>query len=97
MLWNRTFEKASALVEEFKDEFPDLHLEAFENLEEICNQPIDLLVNTTSVGMDGQSSIVDLQAWKSVAHVADIIYKASVMRDAHNRELLLPCTIERAT
>ncbi len=72
-LVNRTMAKAQQLVEEFSPIFPETEIQA-----EVCSNlfhlPIDLLLNTTSVGMKNEESPVDLTQFQTLHHVADIIY-----------------------
>lgn len=74
-IWNRTQEKAEQLIEELQNLFPDADIRYINNLE---SESTGILINTTSVGMDGKSSPLDssvsLQACKLTA---DIIYNPS--------------------
>ncbi|MBF0286582.1 MAG: shikimate dehydrogenase [SAR324 cluster bacterium] len=72
-LVNRTIAKAKHLVEEFSPVFPQTQLRA-EQIENLYSLPIDLFVNTTSVGMEGDKSPADLNQFKILHYVADIIY-----------------------
>ncbi len=90
-LVNRTISKSQQLVDEFSPIFPETQLRT-EQLENLHNISIDLLVNTTSVGMDGDKSPADLNEFKMVQHVADIIYtpqQTPLLKQA--KQLNIPC------
>lgn len=72
-LINRTQEKAEKLLEELRPMLPEVELN-LGDLEQERDQNIDLLVNTTSVGMKPGESPVDLGCFLRVRRVADIIY-----------------------
>lgn len=71
---NRTTERARQLIHEFQEQFPGTDLQVAE-LEALHAEPWDLLVNTTTVGMEHPESPVDLHAFQEVRYLADIIYK----------------------
>lgn len=73
-IWNRSAHKAQHLAQEFQTEFPQLKINAVQKIEELQPYPIDLLVNTTSVGMNGVDSVLNLEQWSGIQHVVDIIY-----------------------
>ncbi len=76
MLHNRTAERAEKLVTEFSQYFPMTQLEAV-SLQAIHETPLDLLVNTTTVGMFSSDLPVDLKKCRKINLLADIIYRPS--------------------
>ena len=74
MVHNRTAERAEKLVTEFSQYFPLTQLEAV-SLQTIHETPLDLLVNTTTVGMFSSDLPVDLKKCRKVNLLADIIYR----------------------
>ena len=74
MIHNRTVERAEKLVTEFSQYFPLTQLEAV-SLQTIHETPLDLLVNTTTVGMFSSDLPVDLKKCRKVNLLADIIYR----------------------
>ena len=76
MLHNRTAERAEKLVAEFSQYFPLTQLEAV-SLQTIHETPLDLLVNTTTVGMFSSDLPVDLKKCRKINLLADIIYRPS--------------------
>lgn len=70
---NRTAERAEKLVTEFSQYFPQTKLEAV-SLQTIHETPLDLLVNTTTVGMFSSDLPVDLKECRKINLLADIIY-----------------------
>lgn len=82
---NRTIDRAAALAEAF-----GARLFVFEWAEasQLLDQ-VDILVNTTSLGMNGQNELdLDLSNLKAGAIVADVVYvplRTSLLRDAQNR------------
>ena len=76
MLHNRTAERAEKLVTEFSRYFPLTQLEAV-SLQTIHETPLDLLVNTTTVGMFSSDLPVDLKKCRKINLLADIIYRPS--------------------
>ena len=72
-LINRTIAKAQQLVEEFSPVFPETEFQVVD-LANLFHVPIDLLLNTTSVGMKNDESPVDLAQFQTLHHVVDIIY-----------------------
>ncbi|MED5515281.1 MAG: shikimate dehydrogenase [SAR324 cluster bacterium] len=76
MLHNRTAERAEKLVTEFSRYFPMTQLEAV-SLQTIHETPLDLLVNTTTVGMFSSDLPLDLKKCRKINLLADIIYRPS--------------------
>ena len=76
MLHNRTAERAEKLVTEFSQYFPLTQLESV-SLQTIHETPLDLLVNTTTVGMFSSDLPVDLKKCRKINLLADIIYRPS--------------------
>ena len=74
MIHNRTVERAEKLVTEFSQYFPLTQMEAV-SLQTIHETPLDLLVNTTTVGMFSSELPVDLKKCRKVNLLADIIYR----------------------
>ena len=70
---NRTAERAENLVTEFSQYFPQTKLKAV-SLQTIHETPLDLLVNTTTVGMFSSDIPVDLKECRKIGLLADIIY-----------------------
>ncbi|MGK5092915.1 shikimate dehydrogenase [Deltaproteobacteria bacterium TL4] len=70
---NRTQGKAVQLVETFADVFPETQLQAL-TLEQLTALSVDLLINTTTVGMEDHRSPLEGTHLGNVALVADIIY-----------------------
>lgn len=76
MLHNRTAERAEKLVTEFSRYFPMTQLEAV-SLQTIHETPLDLLVNTTTVGMFSSDLPLNLKQCRKINLLADIIYRPS--------------------
>ncbi len=72
-LINRTTEKAQLLAEEFSPHFPDTEIRV-ETLSNLFHHPVDLLINTTSLGMKDEGVPVDLAQFQTLGRVIDIIY-----------------------
>jgi len=70
---NRTTERAKKLVREFSQFFPKTILESA-SLQTILETPLDLLVNSTTVGMFSSDIPVDLKKCRKISLLADIIY-----------------------
>lgn len=70
---NRTLSKALELAEEFSPIFPKTEFRS-DALAHFFETPIDLLINTTSVGMNDSKAPADLACFQTLQHVADIIY-----------------------
>lgn len=73
---NRTPEKAAQLIAEFSPIFPKIEFH-MGLLQSFYEEPIDLLINATNVGMQGPLTPVDLAKFKTLHHVSDIIYTPS--------------------
>ena len=76
MIHNRTAERAEKLVTEFSRYFPLTQLEAV-SLQTIHETPLDLLVNTTTVGMFSSDLPLNLKQCRKINLLADIIYRPS--------------------
>jgi len=70
---NRTVGRAESLVTEFSQKFPDTQLKSV-SVKTILETPLDLLVNTTTVGMETDVSPLDLSQCRKIKHLADLIY-----------------------
>lgn len=70
---NRTVGRAESLVTEFSQKFPDTQLKSV-SVKTILETPLDLLVNTTIIGMETDSSPLDLSQCRKIKHLADLIY-----------------------
>jgi len=70
---NRSFRRAESLVTEFSQKFPDTQLKSV-SVKTILETPFDLLVNTTTVGMETDASPLDLSQCRKIKHLADLIY-----------------------
>ena len=73
LIYNRTALRAESLVTEFADKFQDTMLESV-SVETVLDTSLDLLVNTTTVGMQSDASPLDLSQSKKIEHVVDLIY-----------------------
>ena len=73
---NRTPERAEALVSSLQQFVQETEMVAV-SLSELESQPLALLVNTTTVGMDGVSVPADLERFREIRNVVDIIYRPS--------------------
>jgi shikimate dehydrogenase len=78
VVMNRTVERAASLADEFAEIFPDAKLEAV-SLERAAAQKhapgADLLVNTTSLGMEGKNELdFPVEKLAAGAVVSDIVY-----------------------
>jgi len=81
---NRTAERAEKLVTEFSQFFPETKLEAV-TLQTIKETTLDLLVNTTTVGMFSSGLPVDIMECREISILADLIYsprKTSLIKQA---------------
>ena len=90
LIHNRNAERAERLVTEFSQHFPKTQLAAV-SLQTVKQSNLDLLVNTTTVGMKYDSSPLDLSQCGIIKHVIDIIYspaKTRLLREAE--ELGIP-------
>jgi shikimate dehydrogenase len=89
LLWNRTSERAANLLDDMREFFFQTDFQVV-SMEELQQQTLDLLVNTTTVGSDGHSLPVDLHLFQDVHAVVDIIYQPSetpLLRQARARKL----------
>lgn len=90
-LHNRTIQKAENLINEFSPQFPSVCFKVVTK-ETLQSLSLDLLVNTTTVGMNDNCSPVVLKEFKKVNHVVDIIYSPLItplLKQA--KELKIPC------
>lgn len=75
---NRTLSRAVSLIKAFKEKFRDTRFEAIDldnNMLKIFFNRVDLLINTTSVGMkQGKALKIPLETLPKIAIVSDIIY-----------------------
>ncbi|MCF7906109.1 shikimate dehydrogenase [Candidatus Gracilibacteria bacterium] len=79
-LWNRTKEKAERLAQEFKISHIDL-------LEKINPEDFDIIINTTSVGLNEMKSVLPASFWSPHHTAFDIVYsplETQFLRDAQN-------------
>ena len=90
LIHNRTVARAESLVTEFSQNFPETQLSAV-SLQAVQNSNLDLLVNTTTVGMQSDASPLNLSRCVEIKHVLDLIYspaKTRLLRQA--QELGIP-------
>ncbi len=73
LVHNRTAERAEKLVSDISQYFPETKLESV-SLQSIHETPLDLLVNTTTVGMVSTESPLDLAQCQNIGLLVDIIY-----------------------
>ena len=73
LIHNRTAERAESLLTEFSPIFPQTQLESV-SMEILQATTLDLLINTTTVGMESGESPLDLSQCQEIEHLADIIY-----------------------
>lgn len=75
---NRTLSRAVSLIKAFKGKFRDTRFEAIgidDNMLKMSFNSVDLLVNTTSVGMKQSKALkIPLETLPKIAIVSDIIY-----------------------
>jgi len=75
---NRTLSRAVSLIKAFKGKFRDTRFEAInldDNMLKMSFNSVDLLINTTSVGMkQGKTLKIPLETLPKIAIVSDIIY-----------------------
>ena len=76
LIFNRTLDNAKRLEIEFSKNFPTTNIKPLP-LEEINNPHLDLLVNSSSVGLKPNESPIDLNLNHNIKHVVDIIYNPS--------------------
>ncbi len=73
IIYNRTAERAEKLVAEFSQYFQETKFEAV-TLQTIQETNLDLLVNTTTVGMFSSELPVDLNLCSKINFLVDLIY-----------------------
>ena len=86
LICNRTKEKAERLEIEFSKIYPKTKIKSV-SIEKIEVSNLDLLANTTSVGMYTDESLIDLSLSKNKKNVIDIIYnppRTKLLRQAEN-------------
>ena len=87
---NRNLIKAQSLINDFKDKFPNCHLQAitFDEKEKFLAN-CDLLINCTSLGMKNQPDLeIDLTNLNKKAIVTDIVYNpliTNLLKQAKNQ------------
>ncbi|WP_186576473.1 shikimate dehydrogenase [Aquibacillus kalidii] len=82
---NRTFEKAQQLAE-LKDDHVETNILSFEEAQ-LRLEDYDYVVQTTSVGMNKEETIISLDNLKKGAVVSDIVYQplmTSFLKEAHS-------------
>ena len=79
LIHNRTAGHAESLVTEFSHNFPETQLTAV-SLQTVQDSNLDLLVNTTTVGMESDESPLDLSKCVKIEHVLDLIYSPAKTR-----------------
>jgi shikimate dehydrogenase len=90
LIHNRTTGRGESLVTEFSHYFTETQLTAV-SLQTVQDSNLDLLVNTTTVGMESDESPLDLSQCVKIEHVLDLIYspaKTRLLRQAE--ELGIP-------
>ena len=90
LIHNRTAGRVESVVTEFSHNFPETQLTAV-SLQTVQDSNLDLLVNTTTVGMESDESPLDLSQCVKIEHVLDLIYspaKTRLLRQAE--ELGIP-------
>jgi len=86
LVHNRTASRAESLVTEFSQKFAETQLKSVSQ-KTILETPLDLLVNTTTVGMESNESPLDLSQCKKIEHLVDLIYspaKTSLLKQAED-------------
>lgn len=73
---NRTLDKAAGIASRYKVLFPKVHFICCRSLS-VPDYTADLLINTTSIGMDGVSPAADIEMIGSDCAVYDMIYVPS--------------------
>lgn len=77
VVYNRTFDRAEALVSYAIDFFPETEIDAIDDITDVKNEKekIDLVVNATSLGMKGDATLaMDLGILENEASVYDLVY-----------------------
>ncbi len=79
LIYNRTFERAEALISYALDYFPETDIDALEDIAAVKHEKkIDLVVNATASGMKGDVSIpMDLKLLNGHPAVYDLVYSPS--------------------
>ena len=72
LIYNRTIERAKELELEFSESFPMIMIKSV-SLEKIKNYHLDLLVNSSSVGMESNESPIDLNLDHKIEHIVSLI------------------------
>lgn len=79
IILNRTVDRARGLTEYLSGYFPETDIEAVGSLSDISGEKLDLVVNTTSLGMKAQDARpVDLKALTGSPKVYDLVYAPPV-------------------
>ncbi len=81
VLVNRTYAKAEQLASTLADRYPEVALSALSGYDELpgCLRDADLLINTTSLGMNNESILnVSLELLPASAKVYDMVYSPPV-------------------
>ena len=73
IIYNRTLERAKKLESEFSNSFPEISIKTV-SLDDIKNYHLDLLINSSSVGMKSNESSFDLNLDHKIENIVDIIY-----------------------
>ncbi len=84
IIYNRTLKRAKKLELEFSKSFPKIKIKSV-SLKKINGSCLDLLVNSSSVGMEYNESPLDLNLFHKIENVVDIIYsptKTKLIRQA---------------
>jgi shikimate dehydrogenase len=77
-IYNRTPERAYGLASFAGTYFPETDIEALAGLQDLGLQKVDLVVNTTSCGMAGNTDVpLDLKLLKKEAAIYDLVYSPS--------------------
>jgi len=75
LIYNRTQERAEGLASFAEPYFPETDIESISSVESLGPQKMDLVVNTTSCGMRGNSELpMDLKLLKKETTVYDLVY-----------------------
>ena len=89
LIHNRTVARAESLVIEFSQNFTETQFSAV-SLQTVKNSNFDLLVNTTTVGMQSDASPLDLSQCLEIKHLLDLIYspvKTRLLRQAEELDI----------
>lgn len=78
MIYNRTRERAEGLTKYISEHFPEIEIDAIQNLETLDGKKPDLVINATSLGMNKEEALpFDLRWLTHPAMVYDLIYSPS--------------------